>query len=181
MFTWRPGDFRAGASSLRFPLMNLYLFTWYHHKMSCQRESPRREFTPVVVPGENFTSVRKLATVSCKRESTTCFGLKSVCRYTGTGSAFVMFAISNHRCILSPCSVPSNNEIWNDSFIKRDTKSKSDLGMKHALVRVFSCKQPLKENRLQKLIKLIYVFVLYRSEWVQQGQVLLPSFCHLFK
>ena len=74
-------DFRAGASSLRFPLMALYLFTWYHHKMSCRRESPRRELTPrLLYWGENFTSVRNLATVSCKGEATTRFGVKSVCR-----------------------------------------------------------------------------------------------------
>ena len=30
--------------------------------------------------GENFTPVRNLATVSCKRETTTRFGVKSVCR-----------------------------------------------------------------------------------------------------
>ena len=30
--------------------------------------------------GENFTPVRNLATVSCKRETTTHFGVKSVCR-----------------------------------------------------------------------------------------------------
>ena len=30
--------------------------------------------------GENFTPVRSLATVSCKRETTTHFGVKSVCR-----------------------------------------------------------------------------------------------------
>ena len=53
------------------------------------------EFTPVVVPGRN------LATVSCKRETTTRFGLKSpVCRQTGTGSARVMFVILKHTCIL---------------------------------------------------------------------------------
>ena len=46
--------------------------------------------------GENFTLVLNLATVSCKRETTTHFGVK-----TGTGSAFVMFAILNHTCILS--------------------------------------------------------------------------------
>ena len=28
--------------------------------------------------GENFTPVRNLATVSCKRETTTCFGVKLV-------------------------------------------------------------------------------------------------------
>ena len=53
------------------------------------------EFTPVVVPGRN------LATVSCKRETTTRFGVKSpVCRQTGTGSARVMFVILKHTCIL---------------------------------------------------------------------------------
>ena len=30
--------------------------------------------------GENFTPVRNLATVSCKRETTTHFGVKSVCQ-----------------------------------------------------------------------------------------------------
>ena len=30
--------------------------------------------------GENFAPVRNLATVSCKRETTTHFGVKSVCR-----------------------------------------------------------------------------------------------------
>ena len=49
--------------------------------------------------GENFTPVRNLATVSCKRETTTRFGGKSVCRWTGTGSACVMFAILNHTYI----------------------------------------------------------------------------------
>ena len=48
-----------GASSLRFPLMALYLFTWYHHKILCRRESPRREFTPVLAPGKEFHSGTK--------------------------------------------------------------------------------------------------------------------------
>ena len=61
VFTWQRGEFQAGASSLRFPLMALYLFTWYHHKMSYRCESHRREFTPV----------RNFATVSCKRKTTT--------------------------------------------------------------------------------------------------------------
>ena len=72
--------------------------------MTPGRLSPRSEFTPVpshgsifvyVIPaqihagassprflyrGENFTPVRNLATVSCKHETTTRFGVKSVCR-----------------------------------------------------------------------------------------------------
>ena len=59
LFTWHRGDFRAGVSSLRFPLMALHLFTWYKKKMSCQRESPRREFTPVVAPERESHSVTK--------------------------------------------------------------------------------------------------------------------------
>ena len=59
VFTWHRGDVRAGPSSLWFPLMVLYLFTGYHHKMPCRHESPRREFTPVVVPGREFHSVTK--------------------------------------------------------------------------------------------------------------------------
>ena len=58
--------------------------------------------------GENFTPVRDFATVSCKRETTTHFGVKSICRWTGTGSACVIFAILNRTCILSTGSVPSN-------------------------------------------------------------------------
>ena len=53
VFTWHQGDFRPGTSSLLFPLMALHLFTWYH-KMSCRHESPRREFTPVLLPGREF-------------------------------------------------------------------------------------------------------------------------------
>ena len=36
-----------------------HLFTWYHHKMSCRRESPQREFIPVVVPAREFHSGTK--------------------------------------------------------------------------------------------------------------------------
>ena len=79
VLTWHRGDLRDGASSLRFPLVALHLFTWYHHKMLCRRESPRREFTPVFYRGEIVTPVRNLRTVSCKRETTTSFGVKSVC------------------------------------------------------------------------------------------------------
>ena len=50
---------------------------------------------------ENFTPVRNLATVSSKRETNTRFGVNSICRWPGTGSACVMFAILNRTCILS--------------------------------------------------------------------------------
>ena len=59
VFTWHQGNFRPGASSLWFPLMALYLFTWYHHKMLCQCGSSQREFTPVLTPGREFHSSMK--------------------------------------------------------------------------------------------------------------------------
>ena len=56
VLTWYRGDFHPGASSLRFPLMALYSFTWYQHKMSCRRESYRRGFTPDSCAGARFSS-----------------------------------------------------------------------------------------------------------------------------
>ena len=52
-------DFHSGTSSLRFPLVALYSFTWYKHKISYQSESYRCEFTPVTVPGRDFHSGSK--------------------------------------------------------------------------------------------------------------------------
>ena len=108
-------------------------------QISCWRESPQ-----FLYRGKNFTPVRNLTTVSCKHETTTRFGVKSVCRWTGTGSACVMFTILNHTCILSTWSVPSNNE----SSCKHDTKRKSHVGMKLTPLRVFSCKHPLIPSHL---------------------------------
>ena len=56
--------FRAGASSLRSGSLS-HGFTFVYmipHKMPCVRESPRREFTPVVVPGRKFHSGTKSRT-----------------------------------------------------------------------------------------------------------------------
>ena len=64
-------------------------------------ESFRQSSSRLLYRGEDFTPVRNLATVSCKRQTTTRFGVKSVCRQTGTSSARIMFAILNHTCILS--------------------------------------------------------------------------------
>ena len=91
--------------------------------------------------GENFTPVRNLATVSCKRETTTRFVVKSVCQWTGTGSACVMCVILNHTYILLTRSVSSCQ--W-------DTKSKSHRGMKLAPVRVFSCEHPLRSQSFKQ-------------------------------
>ena len=73
MFTWYRGDFHPGASSLRFPLVALYSFTWYQSNMSCRRESYRREFTPFLCRREIFIPARKFIPVSCKRGMTVRF------------------------------------------------------------------------------------------------------------
>ena len=111
VFTWHWGDLSTSGRSLRFPLMALYLFTWYHHKMSCLHESLWREFTLVVVlsRSKNYTLVQNFAMVSCKRKLTNCFSVKSVCWWTGMGSSCIMFVILNCTCVLSTWSVPSNN------------------------------------------------------------------------
>ena len=56
VFTWYQDDFHPGASSLRLPLMALYSFTWYQHKMSCRRESYRRRVHPGSCAGARFSS-----------------------------------------------------------------------------------------------------------------------------
>ena len=48
-------------------------------QISCWRESPGASSPRFLYQGENFTPVRNLATVSCKHETTTRFGVKSVC------------------------------------------------------------------------------------------------------
>ena len=123
---------------------------------------PPQNVTPAWVHGllylaENFTSVRNLATVSCKHESTTRFGLKSVCRLTGTGRAFVMFAILNHTCILSVCSVRDMK--WPSHHVNAIRNQKVIPVCKRALVRVFSCKHPLKEKLAAEIN--LYMFSYY--------------------
>ena len=49
VFSWHLGDFRAGASSDSGSLLWLYICL---HVIT--RETPRREFTPVVVPGREL-------------------------------------------------------------------------------------------------------------------------------
>ena len=67
VFTWHRGDVRTRASSLRFPLMALHLFTWYHHKTSCRRESPRVGSPRLLYWEENREfKIRRLRTTTVK-------------------------------------------------------------------------------------------------------------------
>ena len=56
VFTWHRGDFREFTP---VPSHGSTFVTWYHHKKSCRRESPRSEFTPVVAPRREFHSSTK--------------------------------------------------------------------------------------------------------------------------
>ena len=126
MFTWRWGNFRPEASSLRFPLMVLHLFTWYHHA-GTSHFSVRSPW--LLQYGENFTLVQNLATVSSKRETTTRCGVKSVCRWTRTGSACLMFAILNHIFYSHEVYPQITRYKMTQLSCKWDTKSKSHPGI----------------------------------------------------
>ena len=145
----------------RFPLMALHFFTWYRHKMSCRHESPNRKFTLFDVPRWEIHSGTKHHNSIISMGNNHTFSVKSVCRYTATGSACVMFATLNNTCIFSPWSVylqiARYEMSW--SFSKRDTKSKSHCSMKLVPVRVFSCKHPLspKTPTMQAYIIILYL------------------------
>ena len=130
MLTWHRGDFRAGASSFGIPLMALYLFTWYDHKMSGQRETPRYEISqryrvkatrpPVSAWNRSAGRLERVAYALCFR-----FWITRVCYQHG-----VYLQITRYEMTQSTC--------------KRDTKSKSHPSIKLAPVRVFSCEHPLR-------------------------------------
>ena len=73
--TFAPGRVHSGSLSWLYICLHDTTTKCYagasHPGVSSPRFSHR---------GENFTPVRNLATVSCKRETTTHFGVKSVCR-----------------------------------------------------------------------------------------------------
>ena len=103
--------------------------------------------------GKNFTLVRNLVAVSCKREKTTRFSVKSVCRWTGIGSACIMFAILNHTCIYQhEVYLQITRYEMTQSKCKPDAKSKSHPGMRLVPVQVFSCKHPLTVHVLVPLV-----------------------------
>lgn len=49
--TYRDGCFQTGMGSSWFPALTLYLFTWYHHKISYQYEPHQFEFTTGLYAG----------------------------------------------------------------------------------------------------------------------------------
>ena len=105
--------------------------------------------------GDNFTPVWNLTPLSCKRKTTTCFGVESVCQYTGTGSPCVMFVIfifESHVYFINilKCTYLQITRYEMTQSV-RNTKSKSHPGMKLAPVRVFSCKHPLNEKTKQQI------------------------------
>ena len=130
VLTWHLGDFRAGASSFGIPLMALYLFTRYHHKMSGQRESPQYEISqryrvnakrpPVSVWNRSAGRLERVAHALCFRFWVTRVSYQHE----------VYLQITRYEMTQSSC--------------KRDSKSKSHPSMKPAPVRVFSCERSLR-------------------------------------
>ena len=115
----------AQAGSLQFPLMHgstfvymIYTTTKYHAGTShpvCIQPS-------YVVLEQEFHSGMKYV---CKCKTSTHFGVKSVCRWTGMGSACKM--ITHHPCILSKWLYLQITEIneMTDHHGKHATKSQS--------------------------------------------------------
>ena len=84
---WRYGE-------RSFPSMRTVSFRGF---FTSGRRSRGRRSDLLKLP--NFTPVWNLTPVSCKRKTTTWFGVESVCQYTGTGSpcvTFVIFIFESH-------------------------------------------------------------------------------------
>ena len=138
MFTWYRRDFHSGTSSLQFPLVALYSFTWQQHKISYGSESYR-----YLCRSEILTPERKLIPMSCKRGTTVRSGMKSLSWESGTGRACVVIDIK------SKMASQSCRPIWRILHVnlipscKHVMKSQCHTGMKLAPVRVFTCNHPL--------------------------------------
>ena len=72
------------------------------------------------------SEVKNFTMASCKREMTTCFGVKSVCKWSAMGSTCIMFQIWFTHVFYQHVVYIQITEIWNDpSSYKHNTKSKS--------------------------------------------------------
>ena len=100
---------------------------------------------------ENFVSARNLATVSCKRRTTTRSGVKSTSLWAGTGSACVLFlshifAIWFHtpvfyqHVVSLQCKHDTNSPSHRVNAVRNQ---KVNPCVKLAPLRVFSRKHPL--------------------------------------
>ena len=78
-----------------------------------------------------WSEVKNFTMASCKREMTTCFGVKSVCKLTGMGGTRIMFPIWFTHVFYQHVVYIQITKIWNDpSSYKHNTKSKRHPGMK---------------------------------------------------
>ena len=127
---------------------------------------------------EDFVPARNLATVSCKRGTTTRSGVKSGSRWAGTGSTCELFVINAifiiciHACILSICGVPSGKHDTNSPSHHINAVSRSHLGVKLAPVRVFSCKHPFIMFSTDDHMRLKEHFNWLVPQTVATGQIL---------
>ena len=150
VFTWHRGDFRASASSLRFPFDS-----WL---CNCLHDTNPRCHAGRVTPAQVHPGCCTGARISLQYEishrhhvnakpPTVSAWYRSAGGLEGVEHALCLrFWIERvfyqHEVYLQI------TEIWNEpSSCKHGTKSKSHPGMKLAPVRVFSCKHPLRLER----------------------------------
>ena len=145
VFTLHSGDFHAGASSLRFPLMALYFSV---NMIQPQNVIPARATPALYHPGctgariSHRFKISQRHRVNAKRPPVSVWnpsagGLERVA-HAQCLRFWIARAFYQHEVYLRI------TEIWNDpSSCKRDTRSNSHPGKKPEPVRVLSCKQPL--------------------------------------
>ena len=128
---------------------SVFVYMISSKKVMLGRLTPARVHPDCCTGAKRFFPARNIATVSCKRGTTTRSSVKSASRWAGTGSTCVLFLIDaifeiwTHACILSICGVPSCKHDTNSPRHHVNAVSRSQPGVKLAPVRVFSCKHSL--------------------------------------
>ena len=103
----RPGPLSCQREFTRVPSHgSIFVYMIPPQNVMLARVTPVYIQPSYVVLEREFHSGMKYVS-KCK--TTTHFGVKSVCRWTGMGSACEMIAILNHTCILPTRGVSSNN------------------------------------------------------------------------
>ena len=125
---------------------SVFVYMWYHHKMSCRRVSPRAWVHPGCCTGARIWLQYEISQryhVNANRPPVSVWN-RSACRLEWVAHALCLrFWITRVFYQHEVCLLIKRYEMTQSSC-KSDMKSKSHPGMKFALVRVFSCKHPLK-------------------------------------
>ena len=169
-------DFHSVTSYLRFPLVALYLFTWYQHKIWYRSESYRCEFTQVTVQERDFYSGSKTHSdvmsrlyICSFRYEITLLGVMERVAHAKSSTCNPRWRHNRKFVYLKHTSAGVKclhvNTIWNYNVI---------LVWKLAQVRVFTCKQPLCTNRdsvnlaqyhRNELFSIRFIWMLITHKW----------------